>query len=86
MGADTLVRDLGVLLLPFQTGHRFWTLQNQIPTDAALVTALVLLRRGHVRAASFTYLATVWFFATHVMALSGGIRSSVQVFGRRPPA
>ncbi len=69
----------GVVLLPFHWRDRFWTMQNQILTDAALVYALVLLRRGRLRAATFVYLGAIWIFATHVMALSGGVRSNVQV-------
>jgi PAS domain S-box-containing protein len=68
----------GVILLPFHFRDRFWSMQNQIVTDAALIIALVLLRRGRFRAASLTYLGSIWFFATHVMALNGGIRSPVQ--------
>jgi len=69
----------GLLLLPFHFKDWFWTMQNQIVTDAALVYSLVLLRRGRLRAATFTYLGAMWLFATHVMALSGGVRSNVQV-------
>ena len=69
----------GVVLLPFHLKDRFWTMQNQVVTDAALVYALVLLSRGRFRAATFTYLGAIWFFATHVMALSGGVRSNAQV-------
>jgi len=69
----------GLLLLPFHFEDWFWTMQNQIVTDAALVYSLVLLRRGRLRAATFTYLGAMWLFATHVMALSGGVRSNVQV-------
>jgi PAS domain S-box-containing protein len=69
----------GVVLLPFHFKDRFWSMQNQVVTDAALIYALVLLRRGRFRAATFTYLGAIWIFTTHVMALSGGVRSNVQV-------
>ena len=69
----------GIVLLPFHFADWFWSLQNQIVTDASLIAALILLHRGHGRAAIFIYLGSIWFFATHVMALNGGIRSSVQV-------
>ena len=68
----------GIILLPYHSKDWFWSMQNQIVTDGALVTALVLLRRGRFRAATYTYLGSMGFFATHVMALSGGIRSPVQ--------
>ncbi len=69
----------GIILLPFHYHDWFWSMQNQIATDAALITALLLLRHGHFRAASITYLSSIWFFGTHVMALNGGVRSHVQV-------
>ena len=68
----------GVVLLPFHFKDLFWSMQNQIVTEAALVYSLVLLRRGRFRAATFIYLGAIWFFATHVMALNGGVRSNVQ--------
>ena len=67
------------ILLPFHWADRFSSMQNEIVTLVALASALVLLRRGRFRAASITYLAGIWFFATHIMALNGGIRSPVQV-------
>ncbi len=68
----------GLILLPYHMKDWFWTMQNQFVTDAALIAAIVLLQRGRYRAACFTYLGSIWFFATHVMALNGGIRSNVQ--------
>ena len=67
------------VLLPFHWSDVFWSMQNEIVTLVALVTALTFLRRGRFRAASMSYLAGIWFFATHIMALNGGIRSTVQV-------
>ena len=69
----------GLVLLPYHVADWFWSMQNQWVTLGSLITALVLLRRGRFRPASFTYLGGVWLFATHVMALNGGIRSPVQV-------
>ena len=68
-----------VVLLPFHWSDLFWSMPNQIVTLAALVAALTFLRRGRFRAAIISYLAGIWFFATHVMALNGGIRSTAQV-------
>src|SRR5581483_11603365 len=67
------------ILLPFHWTDRFWSMQNEIVTLAALVSALILLGRGRFRAASLTYLIGIWFFATHIMILNGGIHSPVQV-------
>jgi len=67
------------VLLRFHWSDLFWSMQNEIATLAALVTALTFLRRGWFRAAGISYLAGIWFFATHIMAFNGGIRSSAQV-------
>src|SRR5215469_2486000 len=69
----------GLVLLAYHVADWSWTLQNQIITDAALISALVFLSRGRFRAATFTYLGSIWLFATHIMALNGGIRSHAQV-------
>jgi PAS domain S-box-containing protein len=68
------------ILLPFHRTDLFWSLQTLIVSDAALVGALVLLRRGRFRAAALTFLAGFWLSATYAMALNGGIRSPGQVF------
>jgi hypothetical protein len=78
LGPYAVVWIWGIILLPFHFADWFGSMQNQIVTDAALVIALVLLRRGRSRWATFTYLGSIWFFATHVMALNGGVRCNVQ--------
>jgi len=45
--------------------------------EAALAAALIKLHRGSLQAASWTYLAGIWLFATVVIAQNGGIRSVV---------
>ena len=42
---------------------------------AGMIAALILLRRGRLRAASLTYLLTMWVFATVVVRVAGGIRT-----------
>lgn len=49
------------------------------PSEVGLVTALILLRAGLLRATIFVYLAVTWLFATSMTALNGGIRSPAQV-------
>jgi PAS domain S-box-containing protein len=68
------------ILLPFHWADRFWSMQTLIVTFAALVSALVLLGRGRLRASALTYLAGIWFSATYAMIMNGGIRSPGQVF------
>jgi len=48
---------------------------NSVVVEASYVTALVLLRRGHFRSASLTYLAGTWIWATLVFFSYGGVRS-----------
>ena len=42
---------------------------------AGMIGALVLLRRGALKAASITYLTTLWIYATIVIRVAGGIRT-----------
>src|SRR5438309_8007384 len=44
-----------------------------IPTIATPVTALVLLRKNHVRAAGVVYLVGMWAAFTAIISLNGGI-------------
>ena len=51
-----------------------------LTTEGSLAAALILLRYEKFRAASIVYLTGTWLFATVVMTLNGGIRSTIQVF------
>jgi hypothetical protein len=43
---------------------------------AVLIVALVLLRLGHLRAASLVYLVGMWLYVTTIIVLTGGIRNA----------
>lgn len=65
-----------IVLLRYSTGHPpHLTVIGLI--EAALLAALVQLRLGSLKAASWIYLVGVWLFATAVVAQNGGIRSPV---------
>jgi len=65
-----------IALLRYSTGH-----PPQLTTvaliEAALFAALITLRLGSLRAASWIYLAGIWLFATAVAVQNGGIRSLI---------
>ena len=88
LAADPTARTLHALLagiLAFDTVAYFVqrpfspnkpvSMVNSILLSAALIAALVLLRRGRLRSASVTYLTAMWVFATIVIRVAGGIRT-----------
>ncbi len=65
-----------IVLLRYSTGHPPQLTAIAL-IEAALFAALVKLRLGSLRAASWIYLAGIWLFATLVAVQNGGIRSVI---------
>ena len=88
LAADPTARTLHVLLAgvlafdivsysvqrPFSPNKPV-SMWNLVLLLAGMIGAQVLLRRGALKAASVTYLTTLWVYATIVVWVAGGIRS-----------
>lgn len=68
-----------VILMPYHMRDRFWNFMPLFMTFTTLLTALVLLSRGRLRASALTYMGGMWVSATYSMVMSGGIRSPAQI-------
>jgi hypothetical protein len=84
LAANPMARTFHALVLALTIWWAFWTI-ILIPVhhrlalalfgDAVPVVALVLLRVGYFRGATFVYLAGIWLYSTIGASLNGGIRS-----------
>jgi len=74
--AGILAFDMAVYLVerPFSP-NKPATMATFFPLVAALIVALVLLGRGRLRQAILTYLSAMWFYATGVTLIAGGIHT-----------